>query len=247
MSLFTCLHPKKINEKPLVGKNYRLNSSSWGRTKNYGFSHLFSAKRHKNIYIFMTSIRVWWVSNAPYVWTFPLHKWKKNVYVFSACRSWNTITDFVAYGKRAWKKSSFLRIIYLSNEIINIYKVVITWKKKVPWHLIFSVENHTDFYLDPELINRDLKCASLPSHKSHSIFLFVALTKQTFFHAMQLHHVSGNFEIAQWMKMVQISMKDFEYFPQYQIVKTWLMRFFFKISNVYMLQPLFIFELETCI
>ena len=65
MSLFTCLHTKKINKNPLVGKNYRLNSSSLGRTKNYGFSDLFSAKQHKNICIFMTSIRIWRVSNAP--------------------------------------------------------------------------------------------------------------------------------------------------------------------------------------
>ena len=36
-----------MHEKPLVGKNYRLNSSSRGHTKNYGFSDVFSANQHK--------------------------------------------------------------------------------------------------------------------------------------------------------------------------------------------------------
>ena len=67
MSLFTCLHTKKINKNPLVGKNYRLNSSSWGVTKNYGFSDLFSDKQHRNRCIFMSSIVVWWMTNAPIV------------------------------------------------------------------------------------------------------------------------------------------------------------------------------------
>ena len=68
VALFTCLHTEKINEKPLIGKNYRLNSSSWGRTKNYGFSDVFSANQHKNFSIFMSSILVCWVSNALMLW-----------------------------------------------------------------------------------------------------------------------------------------------------------------------------------
>ena len=34
-SLFTCLHTKKINDKPLVGKTYRLKSKSGARGKKH--------------------------------------------------------------------------------------------------------------------------------------------------------------------------------------------------------------------
>ena len=108
------------------------------------------------------------------------------------------------------KKSSSLRIIYLSKEITHIYKVVITWMKTCLDTSFSRLKNHTKFYLDPDLINRDLKCASLPAHESHSTFLFVAQTKQFFFHAMQLQHVSGNFKIAQLMKTMHIIMKEIE-------------------------------------
>ena len=58
MSLYTCLHTKKINDKPLLGKNYRLKPSSRGCTKNYGFSDLFSDNQHKQHMYFMASILV---------------------------------------------------------------------------------------------------------------------------------------------------------------------------------------------
>ena len=32
---------EEVHEKPLVGKNHRLNSSSGGRTNNYGISYVF--------------------------------------------------------------------------------------------------------------------------------------------------------------------------------------------------------------
>ena len=83
MSLFTCLHTKKINDKPLVGKNYRLKSTSGGGTKKYGFSDFFSDKQHKNICIFMKSILVWWVSNAPII---RASRWKtKTIRLYVSC------------------------------------------------------------------------------------------------------------------------------------------------------------------